>query len=48
MKIVLTILFLIGILLAGCENHWFPWVNIGGVFLAGVSGILIDAGERHV
>ena len=33
-------MFLFGVALAASKGSWYPWVNMGGVLLIGVSGIL--------
>ncbi len=33
-------LFLAGIALFGSGIHWFPWINMVGIVLVGLSGLL--------
>ncbi|MCK9350874.1 MAG: hypothetical protein M0P44_06610 [Clostridiales bacterium] len=37
MQNVLAGLFLVGIVIAGSDGDWFPWVNLGGLALSGVA-----------
>lgn len=37
-NIALAVLFTVGILLAGSDGEWFPWVNTFGVCLFGLIG----------
>jgi len=32
--------FFLGILLAGCESHFFPWPNLTGVVMMGIVGLI--------
>lgn len=45
---LLTILWLSGLLMAGSESSYMPWVNISGVLLFAVAGILISRDLRTV
>jgi hypothetical protein len=39
MQTILAFLFLLGIVIAGSDGDWFPWINIGGLALSGVSAL---------
>lgn len=36
MKILVGLLFAGGILIAGSDGPWFPWVNVIGAFVVGM------------
>jgi len=36
----LGFLFGLGILIAGSDGLWFPWINLAGVFLIGCVGLV--------
>jgi len=42
MKWILSICFVSGIVLAGSDGAWFPWVNLLGVSLIGLVGIITN------
>jgi len=33
-------MFFLGIILAGYESHFFPWLNIAGVVIVGIIGLI--------
>ena len=37
---LVVVIFLSGVALAASKGPWYPWVNMGGVLLIGISGIL--------
>jgi hypothetical protein len=37
---LVVMIFLSGVALAASKGPWYPWVNMGGVLLIGISGIL--------
>jgi hypothetical protein len=37
---LVVMIFLSGVALAASKGPWYPWVNMGGILLIGVSGIL--------
>ena len=41
----LALLFLTGIALTGSGSSWFPWANMSGIVLIGLSGLLCT-GEK--
>jgi len=42
MKWILSICFVSGIVLAGSDGAWFPWVNLLGVSLIVLVGIIAN------
>lgn len=42
MQNLLAGLFLVGIVVAGSDGDWFPWINIGGLALSGVAVAVVN------
>ena len=40
------IVFLIGLILAGSDGTWFPWVNFAGVIVFSLSPVLAWRADR--
>ena len=40
MKYLYAIFFTLGIILSGSDGLWFPWVNLAGLLILGIFGIL--------
>lgn len=45
MKYIYSSLFVIGLILSGSDGYWFPWVNLFGLLVLGIFGILAAATE---
>jgi hypothetical protein len=41
MQNLLAGLFLVGIVVAGSDGDWFPWVNLCGLALSGVAVLVV-------
>ena len=37
---IFGIMFATGLILAGSDGEWFPWVNLVGVAMIGAAGII--------
>lgn len=44
--LALAILFGIGIVLAGSDGGWWPWINLTGVALIGLVGLVSNLMDR--
>lgn len=42
MQNLLAGLFLLGIVIAGSDGTWFPWINIGGLTLSAITVVIIN------
>lgn len=36
------ILFVLGLMLAGSDGDWFPWINFAGIFIFGLSAVMAN------
>ena len=44
---IMGILFAAGIILAGSDGGWFPWINLAGVLMLGLVTVFANIAHRR-